>query len=388
MSQVRLACGLPFCQNPQKTQTNLSIGLRITAVALGTIATIAGALILFNIPGLSHFGTIPGWAAVALGAFLILVGTSIKCVKEQSSNEGSQSGIGKESQVRKGRTESISTSIDRTGIQTDIHEDTYASRVTEEEPNKLEKDTSPSGPSQGLDSLKNITYQNQVSKGGDNKIGTAIVSPTEKVEKASQQPLKHIDDIVAMPVQIIEHAQKRIRCMQLHVLLDGILSAQEPNYLDYVHTLITCMQKLQNFDQNLIFAVAFYFEDKTVSLDGHEIKFQAFAKLIFCNLIEKYIGGRIPQDGSQKLNLLSVIYNHVPLQAVVEEWVEKAIPLISLDNIANHLSNENTAEAEKKLSEFMDKSAVYEFSTEKGLFMIPYNYTRLARMLEELQRLS
>ena len=84
MSQVHLACGLPFCQNPKDIQTNLSIGLRITAVVLGTLAVIVGTLILLNIPGLSHLGTTVGWTLVSIGTFLVLVGVSIKCVKRKS----------------------------------------------------------------------------------------------------------------------------------------------------------------------------------------------------------------------------------------------------------------------------------------------------------------
>lgn len=87
MSQVHLSCGLPFCQNPKDIQTNLSIGLRITAVVLGTLAVIVGALVLLNIPGLSHLGTTVGWTLVSIGTFLALVGISIKCVKDKSQIE-------------------------------------------------------------------------------------------------------------------------------------------------------------------------------------------------------------------------------------------------------------------------------------------------------------
>jgi hypothetical protein len=84
MIQVHPACGLPFCQNPKDIQTNFSVGLRISAVVLGTLAIIVAGLIVLNIPGLNHIGTTGGWTLVSIGTVLVLVGISVKCVKDKS----------------------------------------------------------------------------------------------------------------------------------------------------------------------------------------------------------------------------------------------------------------------------------------------------------------
>lgn len=81
MSKVHLACGAPFCQSPQGTQTNLSIGLRITALALGTLIALVGVLTLLNVPVLSQLGTTVGWTLFSIGICLALVSASIKCIK-------------------------------------------------------------------------------------------------------------------------------------------------------------------------------------------------------------------------------------------------------------------------------------------------------------------
>lgn len=206
-----------------------------------------------------------------------------------------------------------------------------------------------------------------------------------EVIKKTPQLLRHIDYMAAMPVQIIEHAQKRIRFIQIHVFLDNILSTKEPDYFSYIDTLVACMQKLQNFDQNLVFGVAFYFNNESISLDGHEDKLQEFAKLVFFNVINKYISGRKPQDGSQKLYLLSVLYYHIPLDNIAKEWVKKAKPLISLDNIAKSLSSENAAKAERKLSKLMKASGLFQLDG-KSLVAAPCNFTPLGRIVEVLDR--
>lgn len=85
MSQVHaIACVLPFCQGTQARQTNLSIGLRITAIALGIIAAIIGILI---VPRLGHLGTTPGWITFSIGAFVALVGASPTCVKKSKGHQ-------------------------------------------------------------------------------------------------------------------------------------------------------------------------------------------------------------------------------------------------------------------------------------------------------------
>ncbi|MCC5832454.1 MAG: hypothetical protein JJU12_05355 [Chlamydiales bacterium] len=49
---------------------------------MGIIATIIGVLIVLNMPRLSHLGTTAGWSTFSLGAFIALVGASIKCIKK------------------------------------------------------------------------------------------------------------------------------------------------------------------------------------------------------------------------------------------------------------------------------------------------------------------
>lgn len=110
MNQVySIAPGLPFCQKTQGKQTNLSIGLRITAVVFGAIAAIVGMLILLHIPGLSQFGNVIGWTAVSVGAFLALMGASIKCIKNQPLQSNSQSIIDPEVETSTTKVDAAST---------------------------------------------------------------------------------------------------------------------------------------------------------------------------------------------------------------------------------------------------------------------------------------
>jgi hypothetical protein len=83
MSQISLACGLPFCSNNQPNQTDAAVGLRITAIVLGTLAAIAGVLLM---PQLRVLGPSIGWgsALMSLGTLLIFIGIAIKCVKKQT----------------------------------------------------------------------------------------------------------------------------------------------------------------------------------------------------------------------------------------------------------------------------------------------------------------
>jgi len=83
MSQTNaIDCGLPFCYTIQGEQTKLSIGFRVTATALGTIAVLIGTLILCDIPTLSLLGTTSGWIALSVGLALILTAVALRYVKK------------------------------------------------------------------------------------------------------------------------------------------------------------------------------------------------------------------------------------------------------------------------------------------------------------------
>ena len=86
MSQISIACGLPFYQSSQGKQTNLSIGIRVTAIVVGIIAAIIGLLIVLNVPGLGHLGTTTGWATFSVGAFITCVSASLKCIKKSEDH--------------------------------------------------------------------------------------------------------------------------------------------------------------------------------------------------------------------------------------------------------------------------------------------------------------
>lgn len=81
---MQLPVAYLFLQRGGEKQIHLSIGLRITGLALGIIAAVIGILILFNLPGLSQFGTTTGWIAISIGVFLVLLSASIKCVQQRS----------------------------------------------------------------------------------------------------------------------------------------------------------------------------------------------------------------------------------------------------------------------------------------------------------------
>ena len=89
MSQVSIACGLPFCQSTQNKQTPLSIGIRATAIVVGIIAATIGVLIVLNVPGLGQIGTTAGWATFSIGAFITFVGASLKCIKKSEGRSAS-----------------------------------------------------------------------------------------------------------------------------------------------------------------------------------------------------------------------------------------------------------------------------------------------------------
>jgi hypothetical protein len=84
-----IARGLPFCSSNQGHQTKVSIGLRITAVAIGTIAVLIGILIFSGIPGLSHLGSSVAWSTLSVGICLVMLGTALKCVKKQTGSGNS-----------------------------------------------------------------------------------------------------------------------------------------------------------------------------------------------------------------------------------------------------------------------------------------------------------
>jgi hypothetical protein len=102
-----LSCGLPFCQSTQNTQskqTNLSLGLRITAVALGIIAAIAGILILCGIGSLSD---IIGGSVLATGRILVILGASLKCINNKATIDNNP--LQPTNKVTKGNHSSLST---------------------------------------------------------------------------------------------------------------------------------------------------------------------------------------------------------------------------------------------------------------------------------------
>ncbi len=171
--------------------------------------------------------------------------------------------------------------------------------------------------------------------------------------------LKHIGEMAVIKLIPMDHKGVPVRMMVIGVLLDKILHLDESEYMKYVTTLTKCMEMLQRFDQNLVFSVAFSFREKEVSLVGQEKKCQAFAETMFTHFVGKYIGGQIQTDGSQKINLLSVLYAYFPFQEIVREWVNKVIPLISPDTIAAQLSAENSEEAKQKLDMLMNQSAAW-----------------------------
>jgi hypothetical protein len=86
MSEVfAVTSALPFCQKEQGEETQLSFGLRLTALALGIIALLVSVLIFRGFPTLSHVG----WITFSIGALLALLSISIKCI-EKPADEGTE----------------------------------------------------------------------------------------------------------------------------------------------------------------------------------------------------------------------------------------------------------------------------------------------------------
>lgn len=87
MSQIcSIACGLPGCQS-RAEQTRVSIGLRVTAIAIGLIAILIGTLIYCGIPGLGHLGYSVAWPVISSGIVLFLLGTTLECVKKEAESD-------------------------------------------------------------------------------------------------------------------------------------------------------------------------------------------------------------------------------------------------------------------------------------------------------------
>ncbi len=87
MSKVHsIACGLPFCQSAQGKQTDLSIRLRVTAIAIGTIVAIGGILILRGTPGMSSLGHVAAWIEISVGGTLVLIAASVKYVEYENTD--------------------------------------------------------------------------------------------------------------------------------------------------------------------------------------------------------------------------------------------------------------------------------------------------------------
>lgn len=79
----KVACGLPICQKNEEEQTHPSIALRATAVVLGVIALILGALIVTETLGLGHLGPACGYSVLTVGIILEVAGISIKYIRTQ-----------------------------------------------------------------------------------------------------------------------------------------------------------------------------------------------------------------------------------------------------------------------------------------------------------------
>lgn len=133
MSQVHsIACGFPFCQNSQSKQTNLSIGLRVTVIAVGTIVAIGGILMLCGTPGISQLGHTVAWVAISTGGTLVLIGVSIKCVEyEIDKNADLQTSRDSITPEQTRRKEKLLNTADESDLSEGrISEDIYISEET------------------------------------------------------------------------------------------------------------------------------------------------------------------------------------------------------------------------------------------------------------------
>jgi len=112
-----IACGLPFFQNTVGRQTHFSIGLRITAIALGTILAIGGILVLCGIPGISQLGNTVAWVTLPIGGALALLGISFKCIGHKSENSTHESVLSKKETLS---SEEKASSLHESGSQEKI----------------------------------------------------------------------------------------------------------------------------------------------------------------------------------------------------------------------------------------------------------------------------
>lgn len=85
MNTYSITLGLPFCHNTSIPEANVSVGLRITAVAIGCLSLLAAALIFLQIPMISHLGSIGQWTTLSFGLFLIVAGIALKCIKKKEA---------------------------------------------------------------------------------------------------------------------------------------------------------------------------------------------------------------------------------------------------------------------------------------------------------------
>ena len=76
-----ITCGLPSLNNTlRREQTEFSLYVRVTALAVGILLALMGTLILLGVPHLNLLGTTKGWTCLSLGLVLAMAGASMKCV--------------------------------------------------------------------------------------------------------------------------------------------------------------------------------------------------------------------------------------------------------------------------------------------------------------------
>lgn len=73
-----IVCGLPFCPEYEAKQTDLSTGLRISAVTLGLITISGGIFISCSTLNLSALGSTVKWIAFSGGGLCLVLGASLK----------------------------------------------------------------------------------------------------------------------------------------------------------------------------------------------------------------------------------------------------------------------------------------------------------------------
>lgn len=89
-----ITCGLPLCQNPQGTQIRASKIIRLTAIVIGILLILGGALTLWGVfPELAQLSYACGWTILITGIVLITLGISIQCVRNENHSFAGQPAI-------------------------------------------------------------------------------------------------------------------------------------------------------------------------------------------------------------------------------------------------------------------------------------------------------